>query len=115
GYNFSGGQRQRLSMTRTLTGQPKILIMDDSTSALDVATESRVQDAIPIYAPGVSTLYVAQRISAVLDLDKIVLLQHGEIVDIGTHDQLMERSSLYQEIYESQLGSGITASLEVTA
>ncbi|MCB0196226.1 MAG: ABC transporter ATP-binding protein [Anaerolineae bacterium] len=115
GYNFSGGQRQRLSMTRTLTGQPKILIMDDSTSALDVATESRVQDAIPIYAPGVSTLYVAQRISAVLDLDKIVLLQHGEIVDIGTHDQLMERSSLYQEIYESQLGSGITASLEVSA
>ncbi|MCB0172198.1 MAG: ABC transporter ATP-binding protein [Anaerolineae bacterium] len=115
GYNFSGGQRQRLSMTRTLTGQPKILIMDDSTSALDVATESRVQDAIPTYAPGVSTLYVAQRISAVLDLDKIVLLQHGEIVDIGTHDQLMERSALYQEIYESQLGSGVTAGLEVQA
>ena len=115
GYNFSGGQRQRLSMTRTLTAQPKILIMDDSTSALDVATESRVQDAIPHYAPGVTTLYVAQRISAVLDLDKIVLLQQGEIVDVGTHDELMARSALYQEIYESQLGSGITAGLEVTA
>jgi ATP-binding cassette subfamily B protein len=115
GYNFSGGQRQRLSMTRTLTGQPKILIMDDSTSALDVATESRVQDAIPNFAPGVTTLYVAQRISAVLDLDKIVLLQYGEIVDIGTHEELMQRSSLYQEIYESQLGGGVTAGVEVTA
>jgi ATP-binding cassette subfamily B protein len=113
GYNFSGGQRQRLSMSRTLTTQPKILIMDDSTSALDVATESRVQDAIPKFAPGVTTLYVAQRISAVLNLDKIVLLQHGEIVDIGTHEALMERSPLYQEIYESQLGSGITAGLEL--
>ena len=99
-------------MTRTLTAEPKILIMDDSTSALDVATESRVQDAIPDYAPGVTTLYVAQRISAVLDLDRIVLLQYGEIVDIGTHDELMERSPLYQEIYQSQLGGGITAGLE---
>jgi ATP-binding cassette subfamily B protein len=112
GYNFSGGQRQRLSMTRTLTAEPRVLIMDDSTSALDVATESRVQDAIPDFAPGVTTLYVAQRISAVLDLDKIVLLQYGEIIDIGTHDELMERSPLYQEIYQSQLGGGITAALE---
>jgi ATP-binding cassette subfamily B protein len=113
GYNFSGGQRQRLSMSRTLTTQPRILIMDDSTSALDVATESRVQDAIPGYVPDVTTLYVAQRISAVIDLDKIVLLQHGGIVDMGTHEELLERSALYQEIYESQLGSGITAGLEV--
>jgi len=112
GYNFSGGQRQRLSMTRALTAEPKILIMDDSTSALDVATESRVQDAIPDFAPGVTTLYVAQRISAVLDLDKIVLLQYGEMVDMGTHDELMARSPLYQEIYQSQLGGGITAALE---
>ncbi len=112
GYNFSGGQRQRLSMTRTLTAEPRVLIMDDSTSALDVVTESRVQGAIPDFAPGVTTLYVAQRISAVLDLDKIVLLQYGEIVDIGTHDELMERSPLYQEIFQSQLGGGITAALE---
>jgi len=113
GYNFSGGQRQRLSMSRTLTTRPRILILDDSTSALDVATESRVQGAIPGYVPDVTTLYVAQRISAVIDLDKIVLLQNGEIVDTGTHEELMERSPLYQEIYESQLGSGITAGLEV--
>ncbi|HFE66777.1 MAG TPA: ABC transporter ATP-binding protein, partial [Chloroflexi bacterium] len=83
GYNFSGGQRQRLSINRTLTPKPKILILDDSTSALDVATEARVQAAIPQFMPGTTILYVAQRISAVIDLDKIVLLQFGEIVDVG--------------------------------
>jgi ATP-binding cassette subfamily B protein len=114
GYNFSGGQRQRLSMSRTLTTQPKILILDDSTSALDVATESRVQDAIPEYAPGMTTLYVAQRISAVLNLDKIVLLEYGEITGVGSHEELLKTNSLYQEIYESQLGGSITEGLEVT-
>ena len=113
GYNFSGGQRQRLSIARTLTAQPKILILDDSTSALDVATESRVQVSIPGFTNNATTLYVAQRISAVIDLDKIVLLQHGEMVDLGTHEELLERSPLYQEIYESQLGAGITSGLEV--
>ena len=113
GYNFSGGQRQRLSMSRTLTTQPRVLILDDSTSALDVATESRVQTAIPDFSPDVTTLYVAQRISAVIDLDKIVLLENGEITATGTHEELMETNSLYQEIYESQLGAGITAGLEV--
>ncbi len=115
GYNFSGGQRQRLSMSRTLTAEPRMLILDDSTSALDVATESRVQSAIPVFTNNVTTLYVAQRISAVIDLDKIVLLERGEIVDIGNHEELMARSLLYQEIYESQLGSGVTAGVEVDA
>jgi len=115
GYNFSGGQRQRLSMGRTLATLPSILILDDSTSALDVATESRVQANIPEFTHGATTLYVAQRISAVIDLDKIYLLQDGEIVDSGTHEELLSRSSLYQEIYESQLGSGITGGLEVEA
>lgn len=113
GYNFSGGQRQRLSMSRALTAQPKVLILDDSTSALDASTEGRVQDAIPGFTDNITTLYVAQRISAVIDLDKIVLLQNGEIVTMGTHEELLESSPLYQEIYESQLGSGITAGLEV--
>jgi ATP-binding cassette subfamily B protein len=112
GYNFSGGQRQRLSMSRTMTNQPRILIMDDSTSALDVATEARVQKAIPDTYPGLTTLYVAQRISAVIDLDNIVLLENGEIIASGTHEKLMESSPLYQEIYESQLGSGITTGLD---
>jgi ATP-binding cassette subfamily B protein len=113
GANFSGGQRQRLSITRALTPQPKVLILDDSTSALDASTEGRVQGAIPEFTSNVTTLYVAQRISAVIDLDKIVLLQNGEIVAMGTHEELLASSPLYQEIYESQLGSGITAGLDV--
>jgi ABC-type multidrug transport system fused ATPase/permease subunit len=104
GYNFSGGQRQRLSMARTLTVQPRIVILDDSTSALDVATESRVQANIPYFSQGATTLYVAQRISAVIDLDMIFLLENGQIVDSGTHETLLARSALYQQIYESQLG-----------
>ena len=113
GYNFSGGQRQRLSMSRALTARPKVIILDDSTSALDASTEGRVQEAIPGFTDNITTLYVAQRISAVIDLDKIVLLQNGEIVAMGTHEELLESSPLYQDIYESQLGSGITAGLEV--
>jgi ATP-binding cassette subfamily B protein len=113
GYNFSGGQRQRLSISRTLTARPKVLILDDSTSALDAATEGRVQGAIPEFTDNVTTLYVAQRISAVIDLDMIYLLENGEIVAEGTHEELMQSSLLYQEIYESQLGSGVTAGLDV--
>ena len=113
GYNFSGGQRQRLAISRTLTTRPKVLVLDDSTSALDAATEGRVQGAIPEFTDNVTTLYVAQRISAVIDLDKIYLLENGEIVAEGTHEELMRSSPLYQEIYESQLGSGVTAGLDV--
>jgi len=113
GANFSGGQRQRLSITRALTTQPKVLILDDSTSALDASTEGRVQGAIPEFTNNITTLYVAQRISAVIDLDKIVLLENGEIVAMGNHEELLESSPLYQEIYASQLGSGITAGLDV--
>ena len=115
GYNFSGGQRQRLAIARTLTAQPRILILDDSTSALDVATEARVQDAIPEFTDNVTTLYVAQRISAVIDLDKIYLLQHGEIIAQGSHEELMQSSQLYQEIYESQLGAGLKPSNQEVA
>ena len=107
GYNFSGGQRQRLSIARALLPRPRVLIFDDSTSALDVATEARVQAAIPEFAEGATTLYVAQRISAVIDLDKIVLLDEGRIADVGTHEELLERSPLYRDIYESQLGAGL--------
>jgi len=113
GYNFSGGQRQRLSINRALTQEPKILILDDSTSALDASTEGRVQAAIPVFTHGITTLYVAQRISAVIELDNIILLENGEIVAMGNHEQLMESSPLYQEIYESQLGGGVTAGLDM--
>jgi ATP-binding cassette subfamily B protein len=113
GYNFSGGQRQRLSINRALGNQPKIIILDDSTSALDASTEGRVQDAIPDFMHGATTIYVAQRISAVIELDRIYLLENGEIVDQGNHEELLESSPLYQEIYESQLGGGVTAGLEL--
>ena len=113
GYNFSGGQRQRLSINRSLTAEPKVLILDDSTSALDASTEGRVQAAIPNFTNNVTTLYVAQRISAVIDLDKIYLLENGQIVVEGSHEELLQSSPLYQEIYESQLGKGVTAGLDL--
>jgi ATP-binding cassette subfamily B protein len=113
GYNFSGGQRQRLSINRTLTAEPRVLILDDSTSALDASTEGRVQSAIPGFTNNVTTLYVAQRISAVIDLDRIYLLENGEIVAEGSHEELLQSSPLYQEIYESQLGKGVTAGLDL--
>ncbi len=113
GYNFSGGQRQRLSINRALIQEPRILILDDSTSALDASTEGRVQAAIPKFTHGITTLYVAQRISAVIELDNIFLLENGEIIAAGNHNQLLETSPLYQEIYESQLGGGVTAGVDM--
>jgi ATP-binding cassette subfamily B protein len=113
GYNFSGGQRQRLSINRALTAEPKIIILDDSTSALDASTEGRVQDAIPEFMHQATTIYVAQRISAVIDLDRIYLLENGGIIAQGNHEELLKSSPLYQEIYESQLGGGVTSGLDL--
>ncbi|MFW2335055.1 ABC transporter ATP-binding protein [Ilumatobacter sp.] len=113
GYNFSGGQRQRLSITRALTTRPTVVILDDSTSALDASTEGRVQAAIPGFVEGATTIYVAQRISAVIDLDHIFLLQDGEILAEGTHEELLRDNALYQDIYESQLGGGVTAGIDL--
>ncbi|MCC7550746.1 MAG: ATP-binding cassette domain-containing protein, partial [Methanobacterium sp.] len=107
GADFSGGQRQRLSIARTLMLKPKILILDDSTSACDVATEARIQDAVRDLMKDVTQLIVAQRISSVITADKIVLMEKGEIIDIGTHEDLLESSKLYQEIYVSQLGGEV--------
>jgi ATP-binding cassette subfamily B protein len=104
GANFSGGQRQRISIGRAVAVQPSVLIFDDSTSALDMATEARVQDAIKAMMATATTLFVAQRISTVIATDQIFLLEQGQIVAQGTHDDLLQTSSLYQEIYESQLG-----------
>jgi ABC-type multidrug transport system fused ATPase/permease subunit len=107
GANFSGGQKQRLSIARAIAPKPRILILDDSTSAVDVATESRIQASLATMIPGTTRLIVAQRISTVLMADKIILLDKGEIVEMGNHQELIARSPLYQEIFESQLG-GIT-------
>ena len=113
GYNFSGGQRQRLSITRALTQQPRVIILDDSTSALDASTEGRVQAAIPEFVDGATTIYVAQRISAVIDLDHIYLLDQGRIVAEGSHEDLLASSQLYRDIYDSQLGGGVTAGIDL--
>ena len=107
GANFSGGQRQRLAIARTLAANPKVLILDDSTSACDVATEARIQDRINQRFSGVTKLLVAQRISTVIAADRILLLEDGKIVASGTHEQLLQSSPQYREIYDSQLGRGI--------
>jgi ATP-binding cassette subfamily B protein len=104
GANFSGGQRQRLSIARALVRRPKILILDDTTSALDVATEGRVQDAIKELMGDSTVFLVAQRISAVLTADQIVVLEEGKIVARGAHKELLTTSPEYRSIYESQLG-----------
>jgi ATP-binding cassette subfamily B protein len=106
GGNLSGGQKQRLAIARALLTQPKILILDDSTSAVDVDTETRIQEALAEQSPR-TNLVVAQRISTVLKADKIVVLDKGEIAAEGTHQTLMQSSPIYREIYESQLGNGI--------
>lgn len=107
GADLSGGQRQRLSIARTLLLNPKILILDDSTSACDVATEATIQDSLHDLLQEVTQIIVAQRISSVITADKIVLMDNGEIMDIGSHEELLNSNKLYQDIYASQLGVGV--------
>lgn len=106
GAGLSGGQRQRVAIARALARRPKILILDDSTSSVDVATEVRIQKALDDKLEDVTSFIVAQRISTVLTADKIIVLDKGRIAAIGNHRELMTSSPIYQEIYESQLGDG---------
>jgi ATP-binding cassette subfamily B protein len=103
GSNLSGGQKQRLCIARALIKKPKILILDDSTSAVDTATESQIRAALANDLPECTKIIIAQRISSVKDADKIVVMNDGVITGIGTHDDLLERNSEYSEIYYSQM------------
>lgn len=102
GANLSGGQRQRLCIARALLKKPKILIMDDSTSAVDTATDAAIRRALRETLPGVTKLIIAQRINSVIDADKIIVLDHGRIAGCGTHNELIASCRAYQEIYWSQ-------------
>ena len=129
GGNLSGGQKQRLAIARALLTQPKILILDDSTSSVDVETETKIQEALasPAFQPADpsapqledssnrrTSLVVAQRISTVLKADKIVIIDKGQIAAEGTHQTLLQSSPIYREIYESQLGNGVPKAQAVT-
>ena len=106
GVNLSGGQKQRVAIARALLVKPKILILDDSTSAVDVETETKIEEALEELMADTTSFIIAQRISTVLKADKILVLDEGKIVAEGNHAQLMDTSPIYKEIYDSQLGEG---------
>ena len=106
GTNVSGGQKQRLCIARALLKKPKILILDDSTSAVDTATDASIRKAFREEIPGTTKLIIAQRIASVQDADMIIILDNGQISDVGNHSELMQRSSIYQEVYYSQQKGG---------
>ena len=102
GSNLSGGQKQRIAIARALIKRPEILILDDSTSALDTDTEYRIRKSLKEYSKDMTTILIAQKISSVINADKIIVLDHGKIVGEGTHDELMSTCEVYQDIYKSQ-------------
>ena len=106
GTNVSGGQKQRLCIARALLKKPKILILDDSTSAVDTRTDALIKKAFAEEIPDTTKLIIAQRVSSVQDADKIVIMENGVIDDVGTHQELLERNEIYKEIYYSQVKGG---------
>ena len=103
---MSGGQRQRLCIARALLKRPKILILDDSTSAVDTRTDSLIRQAFRQDIPNTTKIIIAQRISSVQDADKIVVMDDGRVDAVGTHHELLERCAIYREVYESQNRGG---------
>ena len=107
GTNVSGGQKQRLCIARALLKKPKILILDDSTSAVDTATDAKIRKAFAQNIPGTTKLIIAQRISSIQNSDRIIVMDEGRVVGFGTHEELLENNEIYREVYESQTsGSG---------
>ena len=109
GSNVSGGQKQRLCIARALLKKPKILILDDSTSAVDTATEAKIRETFSTSLKNATKIIIAQRITSVMDADQILVMEDGRIVDQGVHSELMERCVEYREIYDSQMRREVTA------
>lgn len=109
GTNVSGGQKQRLCIARALLKRPKILILDDSTSAVDTATEARIREAFSTTLKETTKLIIAQRIGSVMEADQIIVMDGGKIVGLGKHEALLETCKAYQEIYDSQMKKEVIA------
>ena len=109
GKNVSGGQKQRLCIARALLKHPKILILDDSTSAVDTATDAKIRSAFKNEIPDVTQIIIAQRISSVMHADRIIVLDDERVAGMGKHDELLETCPVYREIYESQYRKEETA------
>ena len=104
GSNVSGGQKQRICIARALLKKPKILILDDSTSAVDTATDARIRKSFKEYIPETTKIIIAQRVSSVMDADKIIVMENGKINGFGSHAELLETNEIYRDVYESQQG-----------
>ncbi|MBR5361252.1 MAG: ABC transporter ATP-binding protein, partial [Lachnospiraceae bacterium] len=103
--NVSGGQKQRLCIARALLKKPKIIIFDDSTSAVDTATDAKIRAALKNDAKDMTKFIIAQRISSVMDADRIIVMEDGEVNGFGTHEELLQNNLIYKEVYESQTGA----------
>ena len=108
GTNVSGGQKQRLCIARALLKNPKVLILDDSTSAVDMKTDALLRAAFRKFIPDTTKIIIAQRIASVMDADKIIIMNNGKVEAVGNHDELMKTSEIYREVYYSQNKSTVT-------
>jgi ATP-binding cassette subfamily B protein len=106
GTNVSGGQKQRLCIARALLKKPKVLILDDSTSAVDTATDAKIRKAFAEEIPGTTKLIIAQRVSSVMHADRIIVMENGRVDGFGTHEELLETNEIYRDVYESQTSGG---------